>query len=203
MNTWQSTHPGGGFAAAGSMRTVVGFGRELRDERERLGVPLEALADATKVPLRNLRALEDDHWTELPGGVFTRGIVRGYCKVLGLPESQWMERLTTAAAQVAAEPDWAEFAQNVKRNRVSTTPAQRRRWWGVALMLVTVIALAWACWHFVLKQRLPEHLSWPGHEVKASAKTGPARAVPLPQTGCVAPGSLCCEKMNAHGTTAA
>ena len=177
MSTWQSTHPAKGFAAVESVRTVVGFGRELRDERERLGVPLEVLADATKVPLRNLRALEDDHWTELPGGVFTRGIVRGYCKVLGLPETQWMDRLTRAAAEVPAEPDWAEFAQNVKRNRVTTTPAQRRRWWGVLLLFLGLLALAWACWHYVLRDRfgdlLPQHFSWPGHETKAPDSKNP------------------------------
>ena len=48
---------GNGAAVAGTRwtGTAVGFGQELRHERERLGVPLEALAEATKVPVRNLR----------------------------------------------------------------------------------------------------------------------------------------------------
>lgn len=162
-------------AVAGARWTrtgLVGFGQELRVERERLGVPLEALADATKVPVRNLRALESDHWTELPGGVFTRGIVRGYCKVLGLPEHQWMERLTASAEHAAAELDWTEFAQNVKRNRVQTSPAARRRWWGVAGMLLTLAALAWAAWQFVLHDRLPHPLDWPARARVAATHAG-------------------------------
>ena len=158
----------------------MGFGRELRDERERLGVPLEALADATKVPLRNLRALEDDDWTHLPGGVFTKGIVRGYCKFLGLPEDRWMERLTGAAAQAAMEPNWAEFAQNVQRNRVHTTPAQRRRWWGIALMVVALAALAWAAWRYVLRDSLPAHFAWPTHHSHEAEPAGSSRPA-LPQ----------------------
>ena len=162
-------------AVAGARWTrtgLVGFGQELRDERERLGVPLEALADATKVPVRNLRALESDHWAELPGGVFTRGIVRGYCKVLGLPEHQWMERLTASAEHAAAELDWTEFAQNVKRTRVQTSPAARKRWWGVAGMLLTLAALAWAAWQFVLHDRLPHPLDWPARAKVAVAHAG-------------------------------
>jgi cytoskeleton protein RodZ len=155
-------------------RALVGFGQELRHERERLGVPLEALAEATKVPVRNLRALESDDWAELPGGVFTKGIVRGYCKFLGLPEHQWMDRLAVSWEQAAGEQDWTEFAQAVKRNRVQASPVVRRRWWGVAGMLLALLVLAWAAWHYVLRDRMPSHFDWPG-------KTKSVQAEPLPE----------------------
>lgn len=176
-------------AGAKWTRTVVGFGRELRDERERLGVPLEALADATKVPVRNLRALEDDHWAELPGGVFTKGIVRNYCKVLGLPEGKWMDRLAMTAAQAAAEPDWAEFAQAVKRNRAQTSPAMRRRWWGVLGMLVALLALTFAAWHYVLHDRLPAHFDWPVKTKTALLPSGASPARRAAGTRCACPGT--------------
>lgn len=161
----------GAIAGTKWTRTLVGFGQELRHERERLGVPLEALAEATKVPVRNLRALESDDWAELPGGVFTKGIVRGYCKFLGLPENQWMDRLTVSWEEAAAEQDWTEFAQAVKRNRVQASPVMRRRWWGVAGMLLTLLVLAWAAWHYVLRDRLPSTFDWPGKT--KSAQTAP------------------------------
>ena len=85
--------------------------------------------------------------------MFTKGIVRGYCKVLGLPEHQWMDRLAVSWEQAAPEPDWTEFAQAVKRNRVQTSPIVRRRWWGVAGMLLALLMLTWAAWHYVLRDR--------------------------------------------------
>ena len=158
--------------------SAVGFGRELRNERERLGVPLDTLAEATKVPVRHLRALESDHWSELPGGVFTKGIVRGYCKFLGLPENQWLERLAGSAEQAAAEPDWAEFAQNVKRTRVQTSPAARQRWWGVALMVLALIALTWAAWRYELADRLPNFV-FPGRNKTVTRLNFPGPSVLL------------------------
>ena len=172
------------IAVAGTKwtRTLVGFGQELRHERERLGVPLEALAEATKVPVRNLRALESDDWAELPGGVFTKGIVRGYCKFLGLPEHQWMDRLAISWEQAAPDQDWTEFAQAVKRNRVQTSPMARRRWWGVAGMVLALLLLAWAAWHYVLRDRLPSNFDWPG-------KTKAAQSTAQPDPGSAPPES--------------
>ena len=179
----------GAVAGTRWTRTVVGFGQELRHERERLGVPLEALAEATKVPVRNLRALESDHWAELPGGVFTKGIVRGYCKFLGFPEHQWMDRLAVSweQAATAARSALVQFAQAVKRNRVQTSPVMRRRWWGVAGIVVALLVLVWAAWHYVLRDRLPSHFDWPGKAKAAEATALPGTRSAPPQGGSPPP----------------
>ena len=128
------------------------FGQTLREERERQGVSLEAIAEGTKVSVRNLRALEDGNEAALPSGVFRRGIVQSYVRFLNLEEAPWMERYT--ASQQPAEQDWTEFAQAVSRSRASTSSQMRRRWWGVLLMLFLLGALGWAAWHFVVKPRV-------------------------------------------------
>ena len=60
------------------------FGENLRRERELRGVNLRDIADATKISVRFLQALEQDRVDVLPGGIFQRSFVRQYAKHLGL-----------------------------------------------------------------------------------------------------------------------
>jgi cytoskeleton protein RodZ len=131
----------------------VSFGTELREERERQGVHLSAIADRTKVSERYLRALEEDAYDRLPGGIFNKGIVRGYCQQLGLDEDEWLRRFAESFENAGGEPDWNTFAENVKRNR-EIAGASRRRWWGVLVMVLALAALGWVAWHFVVKPRM-------------------------------------------------
>ena len=72
------------------------FGEELRRERETRGIALEAITDSTKISGRHLNALEQEQFDRLPGGVFNRGIVRGYARVVGLDEETWVDRFMSA-----------------------------------------------------------------------------------------------------------
>jgi hypothetical protein len=61
-----------------------GVGTILREARNRRKVELSEVEAATKIRLRYLRALEDEEWDVLPGGVYTRGFIRTYASFLGL-----------------------------------------------------------------------------------------------------------------------
>ena len=63
---------------------MASFGENLRRERELRGVSLRDMADATKISVRFLEALEKDRGDLLPGGLFPRAFVRQYAKYLGL-----------------------------------------------------------------------------------------------------------------------
>lgn len=63
---------------------MASFGENLRRERELRGVSLRDMADATKISLRFLDALEKGKVDQLPGGLFARAFVRQYAKFLGL-----------------------------------------------------------------------------------------------------------------------
>ena len=132
----------------------VGFGSDLQQQRMSRGVELEAIASSTRISIRHLRALEDEKRSDLPGGVFNKGILRGYCEVVGLEESEWLDRFAISDLNASTEPDWAAFAESVKRNRVTGMPARNRRWFGVALMMAGLVALAWIAWHFTVRPRL-------------------------------------------------
>jgi cytoskeleton protein RodZ len=60
------------------------FGQNLRRERELRGVSLREIAEATKIAVRFLEALEDDRIDVLPGGLFPRSFVRQYATFVGL-----------------------------------------------------------------------------------------------------------------------
>lgn len=64
------------------------FGERLQREREMRGITLEEIAEATKIGTRSLRALEEEDFAKLPGGIFNRGFVRAYARYLGIDEEQ-------------------------------------------------------------------------------------------------------------------
>ena len=65
-------------------RTSGGFGGKLRDARERRGVSLRQIANATKISIGALEALERNDISRLPGGIFSRAFVRSYAIEVGL-----------------------------------------------------------------------------------------------------------------------
>ena len=134
----------------------MSFGTDLRAEREARGVGLAEIATGTKVSERHLLALENEAIGELPGGVFNKGFVRSYCHFLGLDQNAWAQRYTETFEANTHEPDWAAFAENVRRNRASGA-STGLRWWGVVLLVLAVAAMAFAVWHFLLQHRLGAH----------------------------------------------
>src|SRR5437870_4372621 len=69
-------------------RSVGDFGGKLRDARERRGISLRQIANATKISIAALEALERGDISRLPGGIFTRAFVRSYATEVGLDPEQ-------------------------------------------------------------------------------------------------------------------
>jgi cytoskeleton protein RodZ len=134
------------------------FCDELRWERERRQVSIERICEETKVSSRHLQALEAGEYSALPGGVFRKGIVRSYLGALGLDEDSWIERFEKSLQESgAAGPevaDWAEFAENVRRNRGGGQSQSGARWVGVAGMVTSLGVLGWVVWKFALHGHL-------------------------------------------------
>jgi cytoskeleton protein RodZ len=69
-------------------RPATDFGSKLREARERRGISLRQIANATKISVRALEALERNDISRLPGGIFSRAFVRSYAVEVGLdPEA--------------------------------------------------------------------------------------------------------------------
>jgi cytoskeletal protein RodZ len=62
------------------------FGEELKRERELRSISLREVAESTKINIRYLEALENNDFTQLPGGVFNKGFVRAVSQFIGVDE---------------------------------------------------------------------------------------------------------------------
>jgi cytoskeletal protein RodZ len=60
------------------------FGSWLRQERERRRITLEDISISTKIRIRFLEAMEQDHLDQLPGGIIGCGFVRAYANYIGI-----------------------------------------------------------------------------------------------------------------------
>jgi len=123
------------------------FGEDLRMERIARGIALEDITAVTKISQRHLVALEQEKFRLLPGGILSKGIVRGYASALGLDQNAWTDRFLKAC-NPAGEPteedgNWTAFASNVGKSRLLKREAaeMRMRWVGVAA-LVCVVGVA-------------------------------------------------------------
>ena len=97
------------------------FGEKLRKQREQRGIELDAISNTTKISTRMLRALEDEHFDQLPGGVFNKGFVRAYARQVGLNEEEAVSDYLTALRenqiqQQSILPEFRDVRDNALRN---------------------------------------------------------------------------------------
>src|SRR5471030_370658 len=74
-----------------SERPSSGFGSKLREARDRRGVTLREIANATKISVGVLEALERNDISRLPGGIFGRAFVRAYAVEVGLDPEETIQ----------------------------------------------------------------------------------------------------------------
>ncbi len=74
------------------MEPKIRIGVWLRQEREARGWTLEKASRETKILPKYLRAIEDEHFEELPEGLVRRNFIRGYLQILG-GESEFLHQI--------------------------------------------------------------------------------------------------------------
>jgi len=120
------------------------FGEDLRMERLSRGIALEEITAVTKISRRHLIALEQEKFRLLPGGILSKGIVRGYAGAIGLDQQDWTDRFlkayTASGQTMEDDSDWTAFASNVGKARILRHDAMtiRLRWLGAVLLLLLV-----------------------------------------------------------------
>ena len=128
------------------------FGEEIRRERELREISLREVAEATKINLRYLEAMERNDFAYLPGGLFNRGFVRAYCSFIGVdPEAMVNAYLLEERTQ--ASPDRSrngDLLRGMRANtdtsveKVDNTRSRVLLKWGLLLLgVVLVAASAW------------------------------------------------------------
>lgn len=109
-------------------------GRMLKRAREAKNLTVAAIATQMNLDLRTVDALERDDHANLPAPIFVRGYLRGYARLVDLPES---EVLNAYQAQAPQEPE----PRTVGMKTAPLRPAFRAPvipWRGLLLTLVTL-----------------------------------------------------------------
>jgi cytoskeleton protein RodZ len=139
-------------AADAAPDSVAAIGARLAQLRESKGWTIEDVSARLKVSVAKLRALEAGDFSHLPDPTFALGVVRSYAKMLGADPTPFAQALRRERG--LPQPDLsmpASSGGDLPRGRVSLSlggsgAPRRRSWlWGVAAVVVAVIALA--MWH--------------------------------------------------------
>ena len=121
----------------------------LKAERERRGVTLAQIAEATKVCVSHFAALERNNLRSWPKGFFRRAFFRGYVEMIGLPVAETMDEFVRLFPDDEAAAPIARSAADASAPRLSLDaswhgPNVPIAWRIVTAMLdgVAVLALA-------------------------------------------------------------
>ncbi len=71
---------------------VTGSGARLRAAREAAGLSVDQVAQQLKLAPRQVKALEDENFAELPGRTFSRGFLRNYARLLNLDAEDLLQQ---------------------------------------------------------------------------------------------------------------
>ena len=129
---------------------MASIGQELKRERELRGIPLQEIADSTKINIRFLRALEEDQFDILPEKFFTRGIIRTYAKYLGLDEESVLNiYLENQKMQKESKPYWED---GIEKNEILEIPSTEKKRFLLFFWIFLVIVALFITISLVLKE---------------------------------------------------
>jgi cytoskeletal protein RodZ len=179
------------------------FGDKLKKEREKRAITLDDVSLTTKIGTRFLRALEEEHFDQLPGGIFNRGFVRAYARCVGLDENQTIADYLLASGE--APPQKAEVAEPVPGAKASAPkvaiakearaeraePREHIRGaanfpWILAGVVMVVVVLALALWQLASRGPLAPRNA-PSTDSATRTSTPPAPPTRESKTATVAP----------------
>jgi len=151
---------------------VEGFGERLRREREMRGISLDEVAASTKIGTRLLRALEDEHFDLLPGGIFNKGYVRAYARHLGINEEQAVADYLEAAHETPPDVRLIAHQNASMHSRYDAETASPRSAFPLLpVLILLVIVIGGAAGWRLYRQRQRERTQ-PGQTLAAPQTTG-------------------------------
>ncbi len=125
-----------------SERASGGLGGRLREVRERRGITLRQIANATKISVRSLEALERNDISGLPGGIFSRAFVRAYAVEVGLDPEEMIQEFITQFPDdsvTAGQRAWAQIDDGEAYESNRRTAAAFARLIAVSVPIAAVV----------------------------------------------------------------
>jgi hypothetical protein len=117
------------------------LGTELRTARERAGLSLPDLAARTRIPLKSLRAIEENDFVSVPPGIFARSFIRTYAREVGLDPSNAVAEfraLTEPVEEPPSEPR-AVPDEDLQSRPFAPNLSESRPGWGYALIAAALL----------------------------------------------------------------
>lgn len=116
-------------------------GDRLRTAREAQGLSLQEVATRTRVPIRQLEALERNEFTSLPGTPYAIGFARAYARAVSLDDMAIAAAVRTELSGTDMQANRYEMFEPADPARV---PPRLLAWTAAAVALL--IAIAYAVW---------------------------------------------------------
>ncbi len=163
------------------------IGETLRRERQRRNLELDQISRDLKISSRFLHAIEDDHFDELPAGVFAKSFVRQYASLLGLDAEEMVaeiqrtltpEPLPGAPLEEAPKESLGTVPElNIGRGEEWERVGDRRNWSSslpAFAMVVVVMLVCSGLYAFWQRERHPAAAA-PVETAKAAPPQQPAQ----------------------------
>jgi cytoskeleton protein RodZ len=165
------------------------IGGEFQQERERRNLSRQEVADATRITVQNLEAIEEDRFDFFPNRVYARAFLRDYANFLGLDSATLLERYELERGEAVEAP--------VLVPEVGTSPKRRWRTFAYSVLIVGIVAglvgigfFSWRLYDESQESAKPAGSADNAPRVETSAiPREPAPSEPTPQQPEVAPGS--------------
>ena len=157
------------------------FGETLKRAREERGVPLDAVASATRIARHHLDALERGDLESLPSGPFGRSYLRSYAEFLGIDPEPILHSYRSQEADKGLGPvERQERAMRELSRLIERRPAKKRLRLSPVLGAVVAASALFALWW---ASRSPEPASAPQAPLveKAAAANPVSVAEPAPE----------------------
>jgi transcriptional regulator with XRE-family HTH domain len=139
-------------------------GAQFRAAREQSGLTLRQIADATKLSVRSLAAVEDGRVAQLPGGIYRRAIVRNFAREIRLDPEVMLRRFLVEHPDdlPALPPLAARTSTSYDTLPVPTVQKRAPRLWRMALSLFgALVPIAAGVFYFTtaLRSDQPRHVA--------------------------------------------
>jgi cytoskeleton protein RodZ len=118
------------------------IGTRLRAAREGKGVSLRHIADATKLTVSTLEALERGQVSRLPGGIYRRAIVRAFAREIGLDPEETLQAFLAQHPDDLPPPSSGRSADQIVVDAEPRTPRRGLLQLAVRLLGAAVPVLA-------------------------------------------------------------
>jgi cytoskeletal protein RodZ len=155
-------------------------GTTLRTARERRDLTLTQLATTTKIPIAQLRAIEDNAFDRVPRGIFIRGFIRAYAREVGLDAEEVIAQFRSETAETIPPAPGTQregvIQEEIEPLHIDLDGSGSRPGWGYALIVAALVV------GFVSSNRSgaseqPSPESAIGETAATDAATAPLKAV--------------------------